>query len=313
MKHKLGIIGYGTMGSWHAENVRDRIADLEVIAVYDIDPQRLEKAKENGFCVYENVEEFFKTDIDLVLIATPNNLHKYYSIMAMEMDKNVVCEKPACISVEELEEVLAVSKKTGKLYTVHQNRRFDIDYVIAKKIVEEGNLGKLFILESRLYSNRGFSKGGWKAKYETGGGLLYDWGIHLLDQILNMIPEKPVSVFADLHKVYMQEVDDVCAVTITFENGLTARFLCDLWCHIKEYRWHIQGDKGTAVIYDWFGQEGKLIQAKDVGTEESVGCVYTYNGLSTSMYSRPIQVHLLRFRKILPNGEKLLESAKELH
>ena len=49
MKHKLGIIGYGTMGSWHAENVRDRIADLEVIAVYDIDPQRLEKAKENGF------------------------------------------------------------------------------------------------------------------------------------------------------------------------------------------------------------------------------------------------------------------------
>ena len=289
MKHKLGIIGYGTMGSWHAENVRDRIENLDVVAIYDIDEKRREKAQEDGFCVYATVEEFLKSDIDLVLVATPNNFHKYYSIMAMENGKNVVCEKPACMSVEEVEEVLAVSKKTGKFYTVHQNRRFDMDYVIAKKIVEEGRLGKLFMLESRLYSNRGFSKGGWKAKYETGGGLLYDWGIHLLDQILYMIPEKPVSVFADLHNVHMQEVDDVCSVTLTFESGLTARFLCDLWCHIKEARWHIQGNKGTAVIPDWFGKTGKIIQAKDVGVEESVGCVYTYNGLSTSMYSRPIQ------------------------
>ncbi|MBO5479781.1 MAG: Gfo/Idh/MocA family oxidoreductase [Clostridia bacterium] len=289
MKHKLGIIGYGTMGSWHAENVRDRIAGLDVAVVYDIDPKKREKASADGFCVYDTAEDFFKTDIDLVLIATPNNFHKDYSVMAMEKGKNVVCEKPACMSVKELEEVLAVSKKTGKLYTIHQNRRFDVDYVIAKKIVEEGKIGKLFMLESRLYSNRGFSKGGWKAKYETGGGLLYDWGIHLLDQIMCMIPENPVSVFAELHKVYMQEVDDVCCVTITFESGLTARFLCDLWCHIKEARWHIQGDKGTAVINDWFGQEGKMLQTTDVGVEESVGCIYTYNGLSTSMYSRPIQ------------------------
>ncbi|MBQ7294055.1 MAG: Gfo/Idh/MocA family oxidoreductase [Clostridia bacterium] len=289
MKHKLGVIGYGTMGSWHAENVRNRIGDLDVAAVYDIDKEKREKAKADGFSVCDTAEDFFKTDIDLVLIATPNNFHQYYSIMAMEKGKNVVCEKPACLSVEELEEVLAVSRKTGKLYTVHQNRRFDMDYVIAKKIISEGKLGKLFMMESRLYSNRGFSKGGWKAKYETGGGLLYDWGIHMLDQILEMIPENPISVYADLHKVYMQEVDDVCSVTITFESGLTARFLCDLWCHIKEARWHIQGDKGTAVIYDWFGQQGKIFQTTDVGVEESVGCIYTHNGLSTSMYSRPIQ------------------------
>ncbi len=286
---KLGIIGYGTMGAWHAENVRERIDGLDVAAVYDIDENRRKKAAKDGFAVCDSVEDFFKTDVELVLVATPNNFHKDYSIMAMKKGKHVVCEKPACMSVEELEEVLAVSRQTGKFYTVHQNRRFDVDYVIAKNIVSEGKLGKLFAIESRLYSNRGFANGGWKAKYETGGGLLYDWGIHLLDQILYMIPEKPVSVFADLHNVHMQEVDDVCSVTITFESGLTARFLCDLWCHIKEARWHIQGEKGTAVIDDWFGQEGKIIQAKDVGVEESVRCVYTYNGLSTSMYSRPIQ------------------------
>ena len=286
---KLGIIGYGNMGSWHAENVRDRINGLEIGVIYDIDKERREKARENGFKAVDSVEELLNSDVDIVLVATPNNFHKYYSIMAMEHGKNVVCEKPACMNVEEVEEVLAVSKKTNRFYTVHQNRRFDLDYVIAKNIVEQEKLGKLFMIESRLYSNRGFSKGGWKAKYETGGGLLYDWGIHLLDQILLMVDEKPVSVFADLHKINMQEVDDVCSVTITFESGLTARFLCDLWCHIKEARWHIQGDKGTAIINNWFGKDGKIIQAKDVGVEESVGCVYTYNGLSTSMYSRPIQ------------------------
>lgn len=286
---KLGIIGYGTMGSWHAENVSKRIQGLEVVAVYDIDIEKRKKAEEDGFVAYHTVESFFEADLDIVLVATPNNFHKDYSIMAMEKGKNVVCEKPACLNVEELQEVLATSRRTGKLYTVHQNRRFDIDYVIAKNIVSEEKLGKLFMLESRLYSNRGFSKGGWKTKYETGGGLLYDWGIHLLDQILYMIPEKPVSVFADLHYVRKQETDDVCCVTIKFESGLTARFLCDLWCHIKENRWHIQGDKGTALIQNWFGKEGKIILAKEVGVEESVGCIYTYNGLSTSMYARPIQ------------------------
>ena len=230
--------------------------------------------------------------------------------MAMEHGKHVVCEKPACLNLEELEEVLSVSQKTGKLYTVHQNRRFDIDYAIAKNIVSGGKLGKLFMLESRLYSNRGFSKGGWKAKYETGGGLLYDWGIHLLDQILCLIPEEPVSVFADLHKVHMKEVDDVCCVTVTFESGLTARFVCDLWCHIKEGRWHIQGDKGTAIIYDWFGTDGKVIQATDVGEEKSVGCVYTYNGLSTSMYSRPIQ-ELKELPLPLPNSQPRWEEFYE--
>lgn len=222
MKRKLGVIGYGTMGSWHAENVRDRIKGLDVAAVYDIDPKRRDKAKEDGFCVYDSVEEFFKTDIDLVLIATPNNFHKYYSIMAMEQGKNVVCEKPACMSVEEVEEVLAVSKKTGKLYTVHQNRRFDIDYVIAKKLVEEGKLGKLFMLESRLYSNRGFSKGGWKAKYETGGGRsLEEYIIHQIEMTVKLLgaDAKSVQVFdRNRHSTVLVEFGEEKIATLNYST-----------------------------------------------------------------------------------------------
>ena len=72
MKHKAGIIGYGNMGSWHAENINSRIDDLEVVAIYDINEDRQALAKENGLIVCETAEELLASDIDLVIIATPN-------------------------------------------------------------------------------------------------------------------------------------------------------------------------------------------------------------------------------------------------
>ena len=136
MKHRAGLIGYGNMGSWHVDNVNTRIPDLEICAVYDIDPERSKIAAEKGLRICESAEELLSLDIDIVVIATPNNFHKYYAIMAMEAGKNVVCEKPACMNSEELEEIIATSERTGMLFTVHQNRRFDPDYQIMKEIID---------------------------------------------------------------------------------------------------------------------------------------------------------------------------------
>lgn len=286
MKHKMGIIGYGNMGSWHAENVNSRIDELEVTCVYDIEPERAKKAEENGLKAYSSVEELLASDIDIVLIATPNNYHKYYSILAMESGKNVVCEKPACMNSEELEEVIAVSEKTGKLYTVHQNRRFDSDFARMKEIIDRDMLGKLYFLDSRLYSNRG-SSGRWRSTYEAGGGTLYDWGIHMIDQALMLIKSEPRYVYAQLQSVRFPKVDDVCRVNITFDNGVRAQIIADLWCYIDEPRWHLSGDDGTATIYKWFGKEGKVIKANIKEVDWEQGCVYTPNGLSKTMWPRP--------------------------
>ena len=287
MQHKLGVIGYGNMGSWHCENVTNRIADLDVCAVYDINETRRDLAREKGFTVYDTEEEFFASDVDLVLVATPNSFHKEHCIKAMRSGKNVISEKPACLNCEELEEVIAVSKGTGKLYTVHQNRRFDTDYALIKKIAQSDVLGKQFYLNSRLYGNRGFANAGWKSIYEAGGGLLYDWGIHMIDQLLYLYEnDKPVSVYAELHSVRMEKVDDVCRVTVTFESGLKAQVIADLWCYVPEARWHLEGSDGSAIIYKWFGNEGKIIRAKNQNISWEEGCVYTPNGMSTSMWPR---------------------------
>lgn len=285
---KAGLIGYGNMGSWHVENVNSRIEGIKFVAAYDIDKDRRELARGVGLTVYESAEELLTSDVDLIVIATPNNFHKPYAIAAMESGKHVVCEKPACMNSEELEEIIAVSERTGKLFTVHQNRRFDTDYLIMKKIINNNMLGKLYFLDSRLYSNRG-SSGRWRSTYEAGGGTLYDWGIHMIDQVLTLVDSKPVYVFSQLQSVRFPKVDDVCRVIIGFENGLKAQVVADLWCYINEPRWHLSGDDGTASIDRWFGKEAKVVLAntKEVNWEQ--GCVYTSNGLSKTMWPRPVQ------------------------
>lgn len=312
MSYKLGVIGYGNMGSWHCENVRDRIENLDVGMVYDIDEEKRIRARDNGFIVCDTEEEFFNSDVDVIVVATPNSYHKEHCIKAMEHGKNVISEKPACLSCEELEEVIAVSEKTGKLYTVHQNRRFDNDYAVIKKVIESGVVGEQFYLNSRLYGNRGFANAGWKSIYEAGGGLLYDWGIHMIDQVLCLYEnDKPVSVYAELHSVRMQKVDDVCRVTIGFESGVKAQVIADLWCYIPEARWHLEGSDGSAIIDKWFETEGKIIRAKNQNISWSEGCVYTPNGMSTSLWPRAshdLEELPLPVPETLPRWEEFYEN-----
>lgn len=286
MKHKIGIIGYGTMGSWHAENVRDRIENLEVACVYDINEEKRKKALNDGFNICSSAEELLSSDVDIVLVATPNNFHKDYSIKALKSQKNVICEKPACMNLAELEEVIAEANRQGKIYTVHQNRRWDVDYDIMKNIIENNMVGKPYQIYSRLFSNRNLP-GDWRTVKDSGGGFLYDWGVHMIDQILCLVDRKPISVYTQLKHIYHQEVDDAIRVNINFEGGLSAHIVADSWTFVNEWRWHISGDDGTAVIYDWGGTEGKVIKANVKQVDWTQGCVYTANGLSRSMWPRP--------------------------
>ena len=151
MSYKLGVIGYGNMGSWHCENVTNRINGLKIAAVYDIDEKRRKIATENGFFVCNTEDEFFKSDVDVILVATPNSFHKTHCISALLSGKNVISEKPACLNCEELDEIIEVANKTGKLYTVHQNRRFDIDYALIRKILSP-YFGELIVTPSEIDS-----------------------------------------------------------------------------------------------------------------------------------------------------------------
>jgi Predicted dehydrogenases and related proteins len=285
MKHKMGIIGYGGMATWHHENMA-RIKNLECTSVYDIDPERLKIANERGLQAFSTLEEFFgKGDFDMVLVATPNNYHKDMAIAAMEKHKHVVCEKPAALSSVEFQEMIAASEQNKVLFTVHHNRRWDRDYRIMSKVVEEGKLGNIYMIEARVYGAGGVIHG-WRAHKVAGGGLLLDWGVHILDQIMNMITRKVVNVYALMHSVKTPEVDDYTKVILTFEGGLNAQIEIGTFFLKPLPRWYISGDQGIAYIDDW-ECNGGIIHAKKLATEWVPEIVQTSAGPTRTMAPRP--------------------------
>lgn len=285
--HVIGIIGYGDMGRWHAENIRDRISGLSIGGVYDIKPERCAKAVSDGLKVYGTLEELLSDErVDLVLVATPNNFHKQHSIAAMLANKNVVCEKPVCLNLHELQDILAVANATKKLFTVHQNRRWDIDFAVVKRSLQDGIVGDAYFIDSRLYGSKGLP-GDWRSVPEAGGGMLFDWGVHLIDQMLCLDSSKVVSVYCQMLDVKFTKVDDCDRIILEFESGMRAHIVVDSWCYISDPRWHISGHDGTLVVSDWFSGSGKIIKAniKEINWEE--GVIFTSAGRTRTMAPRP--------------------------
>ena len=173
-----------------------RVGDVVSLAgVYDICDKRMSAAKDMGIHTYSSLEDILNdSSVDIVLYATPNDVHKDIVLSSLLAGKNVICEKPAALSVAEFDEMLAAEKKSGKLLSVHQNRRWDVDFLTIKNIIESGEIGETLNIESRIHGSRGIPSD-WRCHKPYGGGMIYDWGVHLIDQMLTLIPEQVTGVF----------------------------------------------------------------------------------------------------------------------
>jgi Predicted dehydrogenases and related proteins len=262
MKIKLGVIGFGGMGKWHAQNAPR--AGVEITAVCDIKEERWNEAEEMGFKLYKSADDLLEdSEVNTVILTVPNHLHKEMCLKAAEAGKNVITEKPAAMNVAELDEMEAACKKAGVFFTAHQNRRWDRDMLIVKKAYDEGLLGNIFTIESKLHSGNGYMHE-WHLYKKYGGGMIYDWGVHLIDQALFMMPGVKIkSIYADIKNVLHEEVDDYFKIILKMENGIT--FHLQLSTYILEYqpRWLVAGDKGT-IIVKTFGCDGAIYRTGDM-------------------------------------------------
>lgn len=279
----MAIVGYGGMGSWHGELI-DNIENLTVKGIYDIAQDRCEVAKKRGYVVYQDLESVLSDpEIDFILCATPNDTHKEIVVKALKAKKHVVCEKPAALSKEDFKYMLRTVKEENTKLFIHQNRRWDEDYLTIKKIVEEQILGNTFRIESRVHGSRGIP-GDWRNNPENGGGMVYDWGVHIIDQALCMIPKKITSIYATLTHITNELVDDGFTAELTFEDGTV--FLLEVGTNnfISLPRWYALGINGTAIIHDW-SLSGEIL--KTVETEERDAIpIRTAAGLTKTMAPR---------------------------
>lgn len=265
MKFKFAVIGYGFIGRRHVNTLK-AFEESDCVAVCDINPQRLAEVKElyPEMEVYDNAEDLFhKADIDGVIIAANNNQHKELVIKAAQAQKHIICEKPAAMNVADLDEMTAAVEKAGVTFTVHQQRRFDKDFRCVKECYDKKLVGDIYTIQSSLYGYNG-NMHDWHIYKEEGGGMLYDWGVHLIDQILYMVDSRLVSVYADVRNVINKEVDDYFKILLRFENRVTAEielgtyFLSDRkdWF---ERHWYVGGNKGS-MYADKFEPQGKIVR-----------------------------------------------------
>ncbi len=282
----VAVVGYGGMGGWHTRRLQE-IPQVHLAGVYDILPERNQAAEEAGIHAYQSYEELLADPaVDVVTVAIPNDAHRDVCIQAMEAGKLTISEKPVTMSTAILEEMLAASVRTGSKFTVHQNRRWDEDFLVAKKIVEDGQLGRVFAIQSRVHGSRGIP-GDWRNTKEHGGGMVLDWGVHLLDQMNMMMGRMPETVYATLSNVTNEEVDDGFTATFTFpdENGgivFTVEVGTSNFINLP--RWYVEGLNGTAVIED-FHVNGKIVVATSDEKHDAVPIV-TAAGLTKTMAPR---------------------------
>ncbi len=285
---KIGIIGFGGMAGWHFSHY-GVIEGVEYTAAYDIDPARVEEAARQGLAAFDDLDAFLGSGLfDTVLVSTPNDVHCVLACAAMRAGKNVLCEKPVAMNTAEVDKMIATAKEAGVVFTVHQNRRWDKDFLTAKALMESGRLGRVYAIQSRLHGSGGVMHG-WRGDKKRGGGMLFDWGVHFLDQILFMLGFDQVDkVSAQLTSVKTTDVDDYIFLSLQMKSGLNVRIEIGTFVLKEMPRWMLLGDEATAYIDD-FTAEGGVVTLNTVLKDEPV-ILMTSNGPTRTFAPRPTNV-----------------------
>jgi predicted dehydrogenase len=194
---KVGIVGFGyASATFHAPLIR-ATPGLSLAAVASSAPERVHQALPGVAVCATAAELYARPDIDLVVIATPNDTHFPLARAALEAGKHVVVDKPFVLDTAEALALIELAEQTSLHLSVFHNRRWDGDFLTVRKLLDEGALGRIVHFESHFDRYRPVGKNRWRESGVAGAGLWYDLGPHLLDQALQLFG-KPDAIWLDL-------------------------------------------------------------------------------------------------------------------
>lgn len=232
-KLRIGIVGCGRISVMHFDAAA--VSDMaELIACCDLKIDRAEeKAEQYSIKAYADYKEMIsQEELDAVHLCLPHYLHSTVAIYCMEHGVNVITEKPMDIDLESALRAVAVSKKTGKIFGVISQCRYNPSAQLVKKVIESGRLGKIISARSVLTWTRSdeyYSQSDWKGTWDKeGGGVVIDQAIHSIDLVRWLVDSdvKEVKCSMANHGHKSVDVEDTAEGFITFENGTTYGFWC---------------------------------------------------------------------------------------
>lgn len=220
----VGIIGTGRMGRIHTENIQKRIKTARVSAVADLsmDDDMCMWAKSQGIeKTYSDYRDLLNDIlVDAIIIATPAKTHKQISLDAIAAKKHIFCEKPIDLDLGNIQEIIEALEGANVKYQIGFNRRFDPDYLEAKRSIERGLVGKLYIVK---LSSKDMAPPSYDY-IKSSGGLIFDSAIHEIDLLRFFMGQEVEEVYATGSALINPEIGtlgdtDIAAITLKMSGG----------------------------------------------------------------------------------------------
>jgi len=306
---KVGVIGYGgafNMGSAHLNEMKN--AGMTPVVACDADASRLEVAKQDfpGIETYTSTAKMLKkSDVNLIAIITPHNTHAKLAVQCLNAGRHVVCEKPFAITTAECDKMIAAAKKNKVVLSTYHNRHWDGCILQAVKMVKSGVVGDVVRIEAHM---GGYGKPGswWRSSRSISGGILYDWGVHVLEYTLQLIDAEIAEVtgyaktgFWAAKTPWKDDTnEDEAYLVVRYTNGAwTTLSMSSIDSNSKTSMLEVTGTKGTYIM-DFSGYT--LIQHKN-------GDVVTTRGRNPSgeywRFYKNIADHLTKGTKLFITPE----------
>ena len=243
------IAGLGGAGLGHARRVT-QVEGLELVGGCDPSAEAQERfAAETGCPTYADLATLLaEARPQGVTIASPSALHGELAIQALEAGADVLVEKPFAPDIETAQEMVAVAQAAGRVLAPFHNRRFDPDFLVVSEVLESGRLGVVRHIHSTVGGPGGNQ--GWRAVRALGGGRLYDWGPHLLDQVLALNPAPVIDVWGVLHVLESGtgDADEYFRGELRFVDGPDVTVEMVGYAFLRPTRWVVYGEQGTLEV-----------------------------------------------------------------
>lgn len=262
----VAVLGTGRMGRRRAHAIAQN-SNSDLICLVDLDENSSQFAKEFGCDFYTNPHEAFeREEVDAVIVALPNNLHKSMTVEALESHKHVFCEKPLARTGEEARSMVEASIKNRVFLKTGSNVRFFKNILKAKELYDRGEIGDV------LFSRAWIGHGGWNLKVgswyidpiQIGGGTLLDNGCHLID-ILRWFTGEIIECYGycttQFHPI--PELEDNAMAILVGETGIPL-FLQASWTEWNGY-----------LFFEIYGQKG-ILRVDNRGINDTVTLQYRY-------------------------------------
>ncbi|GAA0626016.1 oxidoreductase [Halomonas beimenensis] len=253
----VGLIGFGLAGrTFHAPLIQ-AAPGLELTAVVSSDPAKVQAAYPEVTVHAKAASLFTDRDIDLVVIATPNETHFPLAKAALGKGKHVVIDKPLAVSLAEARQLKALADGAERLLSVFHNRRWDGDFLTLKSLLDEERLGRVVEVESRFDRFRPVVPDRWREQHRPGSGLWFDLGPHLLDQARALFG-MPRAILLELASLRDgAEIDDDFLAVLEYDR---LRVTLRAGCLVAEPtpRFRVHGTQGSFVKYGLDPQEAWL-------------------------------------------------------